>query len=296
MFKNATIYKLGALPDGGIIAAEESMKADEFAPCGSSQEKSVGWVCPRGHEYGAMIESSDGHHFARLAIETKSVPSSELTKHTEARCAEIEATTGRKPGKKERKEIKSDVHMQLLPKAFPKRKDVLVWIDEANQRIVVDTSSSAVADTVVVQLARIGFTVLMLNTVQSAGAFMLNTLLGFEDDTVPQNFSLGRECELQALDESKARATFKNHPLDGDDVCDHIKQGKSVTKLGLCTANASFVMSDSMVLKKIDLIWEESKSEDDDAFDADVFVTTKVLGDAITNLIASLGGELEVEA
>lgn len=296
MFSNAIIYKLGAMTDGGIAAVEEAMKADEFHPCGSSQEKSVGWVPPRGQEHGAFIESVQGHHIARLVIETKSVPASELAKAVDARCAQIEATTGRKPGKKERREIKDDAKQALLPQAFPKRKDVRVWIDVQAARVVLDTASQSVADDVVTQLARIGFVVLHINTVKSAGTFMFNTLLGNEDDNVFQNFALGRECELQAFDESKARATFKNHPLDGDDVCDHIKQGKSVTKLGLTFKNGSFVMTDGFVLKKIDLIWEEPKSEGDDAFDADVFVTTKVLGDAITNLIASLGGELEVEA
>jgi recombination associated protein RdgC len=292
MFSNAIIYKLAEMPDGGIIAAEEAMKADEFHPCGSTQEKSVGWAPPRGQEYGAFIETVQGHHIARLVIETKSVPASELTKAVDAHCAQIEATTGRKPGKKERREIKDDAKLKLLPQAFPKRKEVNVWIDTKASRVVIDTASQGIADDVVTQLVRIGFTLLMINTVLSAGTFMYNTLLGNEDD----NFTLGRECELQAFDESKARATFKNHPLDGDDVCAHIKQGKSVTKLGLCFDNGSFLLTEGAALKKIDLnVPDDMGGQDADAFDADFFIASSLLGGLIDNLIESMGGELVIE-
>jgi recombination associated protein RdgC len=294
MFSNAIIYKLTKLPDGGIAAAEQAMESEEFAPCGASQEKSVGWVPSRGIEHGAFIEAIGGHHIARLAIETKSVPASELIKAVDAQAARIEATTGRKPGKKERREIKEAAKFDLLPKAFPKRKDVMVWIDPLAMRVVLNTASRASADEVVTMLVRSGFTLSMLSTVKHPNTFMHNLLLDEDGDIA--DFEAGRECELEAHDESKAKASFKNHSLDIDAVRDHLKQGKSVTKLGVRSKHASFVINEGMVLKKICLDAQDDMSaEHDDAFDSDVFLATKLIGELIDDLVLAMDGEIQIE-
>ena len=47
MFKNAIIYRIKAnLPD--LPALEDALKKNIFQPCTPSQEKSEGWVPPRG--------------------------------------------------------------------------------------------------------------------------------------------------------------------------------------------------------------------------------------------------------
>ena len=42
---------------------------------------------------------------------------------------EIEAKTGRKPGKKHAKELREEVVRELLPKAFTRQAAITVWID-----------------------------------------------------------------------------------------------------------------------------------------------------------------------
>lgn len=281
------------MPDGGLAAVTNEVAMDEFAPCGKSQEKSVGWVPPRGIEHGEFLEHLNGHYIARLAIETKSVPSSEITKYLDARCAHIEATTGRKVGKRERREIKEDAKQHLLPNAFPKRKDILVWIDVKAMRVVIDTASRSVADDVVTMLVRAGLTLGMLNTAKSPATFMHNLML--DEDEAVGDFTLGRECELEAVDESKAKVTFKNHPLDSEAVQEHIKQGKAVSKLGIFSQNCSFVMTEGGAFKKIVLINDEKSNEHDDAFDADVFIATTLISEMLNEMIEALGGEIQIE-
>ncbi|MBP6717741.1 MAG: recombination-associated protein RdgC [Rhodoferax sp.] len=59
MFKNLILYRITALTAAAIVI-EESLVANSFTPCGPSQEKSTGWVPPRGEDHGAMLESVGG--------------------------------------------------------------------------------------------------------------------------------------------------------------------------------------------------------------------------------------------
>ena len=74
MFKAATIYKMAARPEG--FSFEEKLQDRAFVPCQPTQEKSVGWVPPRGHENGLLMEVVAGQYILKAMIETKSVPAS----------------------------------------------------------------------------------------------------------------------------------------------------------------------------------------------------------------------------
>ena len=68
MFKNAIIYRFTLT--SSIVAAS----LDTFVPCGPTQEKSSGWVPPRGQEHGDLVEVIAGQTILKLMTETKSVP------------------------------------------------------------------------------------------------------------------------------------------------------------------------------------------------------------------------------
>ena len=102
MIKNAFLYRLASeLPD--FTATEEALHAAIFTPCGATQEKSTGWVPPRGHEHGALLESVGGQWILKLMTETKSVPAQNIKSGVDALAKAIEDQTGRKPGRKERR-------------------------------------------------------------------------------------------------------------------------------------------------------------------------------------------------
>ena len=123
-------------------------------PCSPSQEKSAGWTEPRGEAHGPLVESVGGQWLLEFMIESKTLPASVVRRKVDERCAQIEATTGRKPGKKEKKELKEDVTHELLPMAFTRHARVAVWIDPAEHRLVVNASNAARADEVVTSLVK----------------------------------------------------------------------------------------------------------------------------------------------
>ena len=290
------VYRLGEGWSPSLEQMEQALDAERFVPCGASQEKSVGWVEPRGEAFGPLVELVDGQRILKLKIETRGVPGSVVTRKAKERSAHIEATEGRKPGKKEMKEIKEDVKLSLMPMAFSKESSVWVWIDPKAQLLVLDAGSQAKADEVVTMLVKsfAGLSLTLINTEMSPQSAMAQWLISQEP---PASFSVDRECELKAADESKSVVRYVRHPLDTDEVKQHVEGGKLPTRLALTWAGrVSFSLTEGMQLKKLaflDVVLEGAASEDD-GFDADVAIATAELRKLLPDLLEALGGEMVV--
>lgn len=301
MFKNATIYKFTPVPFG--IDREAILEAAAFTPTAPTQQFSIGFERPRGIG-GVYAESIGGHGLLRVVSETRSVPAATLAKAVDALADSIERETGRKPGRKERRELKDQALLELLPKAFPKQAATWVWIDVQNHRLVIDTKSSSRCDDVVTLLVKTipGLKVQPVQTNMNPATIMSAWLHDGEADY--KEFNLGRSCELRTHDDIKAVVRYANHHLDIDEVREHIRAGKSAAKLALdWKGRVAFTLDDCLRLAKIDLldvVLEEkaAKTAEDrsEALDADFAIVTGELGALITDLIAAMDGELEMGA
>lgn len=292
MFKTLSLYKFqiegGFPPDASAYLSEH-----EFVPCGATQAQSAGWVGPR-HEGGDLIERVGQHVIAKLLIETKKVPSEVVDRAVAERCAAVERTTGRKPGKKERAEIKSDIILSLLPVAFASRSAVMVWFDLRAGILAVEATGPK-ADLVVTELVKAipDLAINLINTMRSPGSAMTEWLL---TDEYPPQLTADRACELKACDESKATVKYANHDVDIAEVQKRVTEGKLPVSLALTWGDeVSFVLTEAMVLKKVallDVVLEgHSQSQFADAFDADITIITETLRPMVACLIQSLGGE-----
>jgi len=291
------VYRVGEGWNPTLEQIEQALDAERFVPCGASQEKAIGWIEPRGEAHGPLVEAVAGQRIFKLKIETKGVPGSVVTRKAKERSAHIEATTGRKPGKKEMRDIKEDVKMSLMPMAFSKESSVWVWIDPVANLLVMDAGSQAKADEVVTMLVKslAGLSVTLLNTEMSPQAAMASWLIAQES---PVAFSVDRECELKAADESKAVVRYVRHPLDTDEVKQHVESGKLPTRLALTwEGRVSFSLTEALQLKKVsflDVVFEATSTEKDEGFDADVAIATGELRKLLPDLLQALGGEVVV--
>lgn len=295
MFKNALIYRIAPTWSANLELIEAGLHAARYVECGASQEKSVGWAQPRGEANGLLAESVAGQIVLKLMVEVKAVPSSVVNRKAKVELAKIEAFTGRKPGKRETKEIKEDIKLSLMPLAFTKISSVLVWIDAKSQLLTIGASSTAKADEVMTYLVKClhGFSVLPLNTQTSSAVAMADWLA---TQAPPAGFSIDRECELKSPDESKAVVRYSRHALDIEEVSAHIKAGKVPTKLALTWMDrVSFVLTDTLQIKKIAFlegVFDGSSQEKEDGFDAVTAIATGELKQLIPELLAALGGEM----
>ena len=290
------VYRVGPEWAATVAQIEASLDGARFVECGATQEKSVGWCEPRGQDHGPLVESVGGQLILKLMIETRALPGSVVTRKAKERVAQIEASTGRKPGKKEIRDLKDDIRLQLLPQAFTKQAAVGVWIDPKARLLVIDASSQSRADEVVTLLVQSldGFAAALLDSKLSPTTAMAEWLVTQE---APSGFSIDRECELKAADESKAVVRYARHPLDNDEVRQHVQGGKLPTRLALTWNNrVSFVLTEGLQIKKLaflDVVMDGASTGKDDGFDANVAIATGELCKLLPDLIDALGGEME---
>lgn len=295
MFKNLIVYRIGPDWSTTIAQVEENLSKACFVECGATQPVSAGWTWPRGTAHGPFVEVVAGQWLLKMMVEQKVLPAAVVKRRTEEMAGQIEQATGRKPGKKQMKEIKDEAVLSLLPLAFTKQASVNVWLNLGQRLLMVDASSPARADDVVTQLVKAfdGLSVTLLQTAQSPAAAMSEWLLGGEP---PSAFSVDRECELKSADEMKSVVRYSRHALDIEEVRQHIAAGKVPTKLALTwQGRVSFLLTETMQIKKIaflDGVFEGAgKAGKDEAFDADAAIATGELGRLIPDLIDALGGE-----
>ena len=288
------MYRIGPAWTASIKQIEQSLDRFRFVECAASQERSVGWCEPRGLTHGALVESVGGQLILKFMIESKLLPATVVRRAVEQRMEKIEATSGRKPGKKQAREIKEEVIRELLPLAFTKEAAVTAWIDPKARLLVIDTTAQARADEVLVSLIRAldQFTVTLVQTHQSAAAAMA---LWLTERSAPGHFDLDRECELKSTDDVQSSVKYSRHLLDLAEIRGHVEGGKVPTRLAMLWAGRiAFVLTDTMQIKKIrflDGVFKEAGADDEDRFDADTAIATGEMAKLIPELITALGGE-----
>jgi len=291
MFKNMIIYRITSEWDIHLTALEEALSDNLFQECGATQEKSGGWVAPRGEAHGLLAESVAGQWILRFMLESKILPGPVLTRKTQEKAEQIEKQTGRKPGKKELRELKDEAKLDLLPMAFAKQGAVWVWMDRKANLLVLDTASQACADEIVTLLVQSlpGLSLALLDTELSPQTAMSQWLLEQES---PFGFSIDRECELKSVNENKSVVRYARHPLDIEEIQAHIKAGKLPTKLALTwNDRVSFLLTESLQIKKLTFQDTVFEGNAEGGFDADIALATGELTRLIPDLIAALGGE-----
>lgn len=298
MLKNLTIYRIGPnwTPRGDELA--ERLRAAAFVPCGASQPASFGWQPPRGEAHGLLLESVAGQWLLQLGVEQRVLPASVVRRRLDETAARIERETGRKPGKKQRTELKEQIVHELLPRAFTRQSAVTVWIDPKHRLLMLDATSAGRIDQVLSALVEAADDLVLqpIQTATSPAAAMAGWLTS---GAPPATLTVDRECELKAADESQAAVRYARHPLDIEEIRQHIAEGKRPTRLALTwQGRVSFVLNEALQLRRIAFLDGvfEGRAEEPGGFDANAAIATGELGRLIPELLDALGGEQQAAA
>lgn len=306
MFKSACFFRIAddfQLPD--LDALERVLQKGRFVPCGPTQAESTGWVAPRGGKSKVLAEAIGGHLILKLCTEKRAVPSSAIKSAVEEKVERYKAETGneRVPAKV-KKEFKEEVLLDLLPRAFSKRSNTLLWLDAKAKMLVVDAGSLSAADRVVSSLLAAlleipgggpALDLQLVQTLTSPSASMAHWLSTRE---APWRFSVDRDCELKTPDEQKSSVRYSRHTLEIDEVAQHIAAGKVPTQLAMTwNERVSFLLTEAGQVRKLKMLdvvlkeAEDAKSREDDNFDANAAILTGELSQLLPDLLEALGGE-----
>jgi recombination associated protein RdgC len=302
MFKNLLIFRIAPGAELELLAAEAALQTQRFSPCAPSQAQASGWVEPRGAQHGPLIESVGGQWLLALKTEAKLLPSSVVKRRAQEIAEQLEHSTGRKPGRKQLKDLQEQASLELLPQAFTREGLIRLWLDPQARWLMLDCASAKRAEEAITLLLKAlpGLALAPVQTQLAPATAMAHWLLGEE---LPAAFSIDRDCELKAADEMKAAVRYARHALDIEEVRGHIQAGKQPTRLALTwRGRLSFVLTESWQIKRLafdDVVFESTRgagASPEESFDADVAITTGELREWLVDVLEALGGELAAGA
>lgn len=293
-FKNLTIYRLPENWAHDLPKLEEQLARQALQPCGNQDKESQGWVSPRGDD--RLLHVLNQQILIALGVEQKLLPGSIVTQFAKDRVAEIEEQQGYKLGRKQLRELKEQITDELLPRAFVRRRVTWAWIDPVNGWLVVDAATPAKAEELLERLNKTvdDLPVRTLHTERSPSAAMTEWL---QSGDAPAGFTIDRDLELCAADDSKATVRYVRHALEGEEIQQHIAAGKTATKLGLTWSDRiSFVLGEQLQLKRLaflDILKENAEQGDnaDEQFDLDFALMTGEVAKMLVDVVEALGGE-----
>ncbi|MDC9590742.1 recombination-associated protein RdgC [Xenorhabdus sp. XENO-10] len=152
VFKNALIYQLSREVQN-LTEDELRVLIPKFAffPCSSHDASRIGWLM----DDDRPVMFVHGKNILLVAVkEHKDIPAAIIKTHVNAKRDKLESVTCRKLRRTEISQIKDDVFQELLPRAFPKRSEIQIWIDIDNGLISIDTTSPRTAENTLALLRR----------------------------------------------------------------------------------------------------------------------------------------------
>ena len=293
-FKNLQLYRLAKdKPLTDITGIENKLSGFVLAPCSACDPQSLGWIAPT--ESGALVHNVNRQWLLALGVEKRLLPASVVKQFATDRAKQIEEAEGRRVGRKEMRDLREALQVELMPRAFVQRRTTYAWIDPINGWLLVDAAAPAKADEVLEHLHKSidNFGARLPATQTSALSSMTAWVAAGE---APHGFTIDQDLELRSPDNAVVR--YAKHTLEGDEVRQHIAQGKVVTRLALTWRDkVSFVLNDKLQIKRLtflDILKEQSEGQtenDAERFDLDFTLMAGELAELIADLMLALGGE-----
>lgn len=180
----------------GLIEAVQ--KHALFQPCNGADERKEGFDLLSEDEGGSFAYETEGLYVLRYRVQTKLLPGSVVNDELRKRIQAIQTAESRKVAGKEKKELKEQIKIELLSKAFTKDGFTYVYIDTVHQNVVIESASQKQCDNVIGALVRIApdLTLKPWNVDESAANTLKNLFLA-EHEAQPEHSLFGDEIRLQ---------------------------------------------------------------------------------------------------
>lgn len=296
-FKNLRVYRLTREFPLTAEQLHELLEPGAFVPCGSQDTARYGWVPPLGRQGSELAHSTNGYLMVCAKRQEKVIPAAVVNELIEEKALAISEREARNVGRKERQNLKDEVLLEMLPRAFSRSRLQYAYIAPREGWLVVNTSSAKAAEELLENLREAvgSLAVVPLAAKNQPQQTMTHWLAAPE---APARFEFGHECELRDPQDSGATIRCKNQDLCAEEIHNHLLAGMQVHKLGLVwQGGVELVLDDQLALKRVkfsdELIDKAGSAEAGDpaqSFDNDFAVMTLEITALLRDLLAALGG------
>lgn len=296
-FKNLIVYRF---TKPFTLAAEqlaEQLAALPFRPCGSQEVSRVGFVPPTGED-GDYVHQASGYIMICIKKQQRVLPAAAITEAVEEKIKALEAKEGRKVGRKERQQIKEELTITMLPKAFTRSSRLYAYIAPQEGRLIVNSGSTNQAEELLVTLREaLGSLPVIPASCNSTPQQIMTHWV--KDQPAMTGFTLGYECELRDPGEDGGVIRCKNQNLAAANIINHLEEGMLVSKLAMVSETGiECIVDENLTIKRLkfgDMIQEKADAEDpenaEQQFDVDFTIMTLEITLFLNQLFAVFGGE-----
>ncbi len=300
-FKNVIFYRLTDSFSYTQEQLQQKLQEQAYTPCKSQELSRYGWVSPCRLLDDMLAHEVHGMTMIAARKEEKILPSSVIKDAVSEKVAVIEQEQARKVYKKEKDQLKDEVVLDLLPRAFSRFQQTTALISPSQGWIAVDASSHKRAEELLSHLrGTLGSLPLTLPDVnQSPSAVMSNWLE--HNESMPEGFTIMDECELRDNVMEGGVIRIKGQQLEDEEFVAHLEAGKRVTKLALeWDEQIKIVLHDDLSIKRLKLTEQlqakmaDEAAEDEIAqFDADIVQMRLELAQLSPALLAAFGRQAQ---
>ena len=294
MFRNLRLYRLHSDWPASEDALSQQLHNVEFKPCGAYAERSMGFEAPTGDASTSLARRVGGADLFRLRTQTRLLPNAAIAEALEERVENFRQRSQREPSRKEKRDLKDEVHAELKPRALLKSDRTWGMYLHSEKLIGLDTSSEPHAERYLEQLrsALGSLQVTPLAFKEPVSKLLTQVFLG----RGPTSFSAGTECRMVDPATGKSSVSWLGIDLGEPSVQKHVRDGLKLDRLGVeFDSVASCVLGQDAVVRKLrldgaDVAEEETEDDPVANLDAEFVLVTGTIKRLTTALKKQLGG------
>jgi recombination associated protein RdgC len=291
VFKNTRLYHLEDPSAVDAESLEDRLAERLFRPCGPLQTASLGWHPPLGGQAQALTHAGNGCIALCARRQERLLPSAVVAEALEERVADIEEREARDIGRRERRHLREEVLLEMLPRAFTRSHQIGAYLDLVGGWMLVDAAGEKGAEELVDLLREtLGSFRVRPPRPRHAPATVMTRWVATGDP--PDGLELGDACELRDPRDERALVRCSGQDLGAEEIATHLRAGKEVAKLALRWQDQlEFLLEEDLSLKHLRfadaLIEEALEPEIEDAaarFDAEFAIMALQLRELIAQL------------
>ncbi len=294
MFRNLRFYRITSPWPKSEEKLSGVLSENPFTPCGAYAERTAGWEAPAEFDGAPLCRRLHGADLLQLRTQSRVLPVAAIKEAMQEKVIEYRSRMAIDPPRSELRRLKEETREELLPKALLKSERSRACFIHAESLLAIDAATDTRAEWFIDQLRTCfgQFKCVPLTFNKSPDELLKRIFLGEN----PLGFSLGRECRMQDLSDSRSIATWREFELTEPTIRRHITDGMKLTHLGVGFDEIlSCVISEDGVFSKLKFMQGDAVDtvdfEDPLArLDADFVLLTGTIIRMLESLKKLLGG------
>jgi len=251
VFKNVRLYRLENPSAIDAESLENRLAEHRFRPCGPLQTTSLGWHPPLGGQTQALTHTGNNCIVLCARRQERLLPAAVIAEALDERITNIEEGESRDIGRRERRQLREEVLLDMLPRAFTRSRQIRAYLDLVSGWMAVDAASDKVAEDLVGLLREtLGSFPARPPRPRHAPTVLMTRWVATGE--MPDDLELGDACELRDPRDERALVRCSGQDLGAEEIATHLHAGKEVVKLALAwREHLEFLLQEDLSLKRL---------------------------------------------